>query len=183
MLIQFILHICIPYIRIAGNFRGIQFSWKGHLQRFCDLFFAYKRSSIERLHLSFLFCRIILVVCQSTVKAAIIRSLENLNTELTLLTSSKKSSLSICLMHDCVHNAIHTRSSNVTTFVQQPLYVLINNYLSYNMKVRQNKKIKGAPSLKLYYIQNSQYIYVMKPQNIIIHTFFQDKETVSQPLI
>jgi len=26
--------------RIAGNFRGVQFSWKGNLQRFCGLIFA-----------------------------------------------------------------------------------------------------------------------------------------------
>ena len=37
-----------PY-RIAGNFRGIQFSRKGHLQRFCDLIFMDGRSRIKNV--------------------------------------------------------------------------------------------------------------------------------------
>ena len=42
---------------MAGNFRGIQFSWKAHLQRFRDLIFADGRSMVTpptisvRLHL------------------------------------------------------------------------------------------------------------------------------------
>ena len=33
------VHVHITY-RIAGNFRGVQFSWNDNLQRFCGLIFA-----------------------------------------------------------------------------------------------------------------------------------------------
>ena len=51
-----------------GNqkFLGIQFSQKGHLQRFRDVIFEDGCSGIENVCLSFLFCRfIIFVLCQS----------------------------------------------------------------------------------------------------------------------
>ena len=50
--------------RIDGNFRGIQFSRKGHLQRFRDLIFSDGCSCIKNVR----FANLIFVVCRSTAK-------------------------------------------------------------------------------------------------------------------
>ena len=43
-IVNIILYTTLPYYTIAGNFRGIQFSRKGCMQRFRDLIFEDGRS-------------------------------------------------------------------------------------------------------------------------------------------
>ena len=59
-----VLMICAMNYRIARNFRGIQFSRKGCMQRFCDLIFE----SSENVRLGLYFADLIFMVCQSTAK-------------------------------------------------------------------------------------------------------------------
>ena len=52
---------------MAGNFRGIQFSRKAHLQRFCDLIFADGRSRVAPPTISVRLHRLLLLAACTTM--------------------------------------------------------------------------------------------------------------------